>query len=85
MPELSRFLGMAVAIYDRDYAPPHFHAVYGEHETTIDIRTGAVTGHLPRRALSHVEEWRQLHEAELLTAWEEAQVGIPPTEIAPLE
>ena len=47
MPELSRFLGIVIAIYYRDHAPPHFHAVYGEHEATIDIHTGAETGHLP--------------------------------------
>ena len=85
MPELSRFLGIAVAIYYRDHAPPHFHAVYGEHEATISIRTGAVTGHLPRRALTHVEEWRQRHETELLMAWEQAQAGVPPIKIEPLE
>jgi hypothetical protein len=85
MPELSRFLGIVIAIYYRDHAPPHFHAVYGEHEATIDIRTGAVTGQLPRRALSHVEEWRQRHEAELLMAWDQAQAGVPPSKIEPLE
>lgn len=85
MPELSRFLGIVVAIYYRDHAPPHFHAVYREHEAIIDIRTGAVTGHLPRRALSHVEEWRQKHELELLAAWEQVQAGVPPGKIEPLE
>jgi hypothetical protein len=23
----------------REHAPPHFHALYGEHEAQIDIRT----------------------------------------------
>ena len=85
MPELSRFLGIVIAIYYRDHAPPHFHAVYGDHEATIDIRTGAVNGYLPRRALHHVEEWRQKHEAELLIAWTQAQIGVPPSKIEPLE
>jgi len=30
MPVVSRFLGIAIAIYYRDHAPPHFHAIYGE-------------------------------------------------------
>jgi hypothetical protein len=85
MPELSRFLGIVIAIYYRDHAPPHFHAVYGEHEAKMDIRTGVVTGHLPRRALKHIEEWRQRHQVELLTAWMQAQADVPPSKIEPLE
>jgi hypothetical protein len=34
-----------------DYAPPHFHAEYGEYEVTVDILTGAITEHFPKRAL----------------------------------
>ncbi len=32
MPEISRFLGIAIAIFYDDHPPPHFHARYGEHE-----------------------------------------------------
>jgi hypothetical protein len=46
---------------------------------------GAVTGHLPPRALSHVEQWRHRHDAELMIAWEQAQAGAPPDKIEPLE
>jgi len=42
MPEISRFLGIAVAIYPRDHPPPHFHAVYGEYQITVDIESGVV-------------------------------------------
>jgi hypothetical protein len=30
MPEISRFLGIVIAMYYRDHAPPHFHAIYGD-------------------------------------------------------
>ena len=40
MPEISRFLGIVIAMYYRDHAPPHFHAIYGEHEATVNIETG---------------------------------------------
>ena len=70
MPESSRFLVLS----------SRYTTVMTMHRL---IRTGAVNGHLPRRALSDVEEWRQRHEAELLTAWEQAQVGIPPIKIEP--
>ena len=42
MPELSRFLGIVIAMYYRDHPPPHFHAIYGDSEVTIEIATGNV-------------------------------------------
>jgi hypothetical protein len=85
MPELSRFLGIVIAMYYRDHGPPHFHAVYGEFEVTIDIWTGDVSGEMPKRALAHVQEWRELHVAELLLAWAMAQEGKLLRKIRPLE
>ena len=28
MPEISRFLGVIIAMYYKDHPPPHFHAKY---------------------------------------------------------
>ena len=61
MPELSRFLGIVIAMYYRDHAPPHFHAIYGDFEITIEITSSQVNGDFPKRALAHVLEWRTLH------------------------
>ena len=37
----------------REHAPPHFHALYAEHEALIDIRTlENIKGSLPKRALA---------------------------------
>ena len=85
MPELSRFLGIVIGIFPREHPPPHFHAVYGEYQITVDIETGVVHGDFPRRALRHVLEWFDLHQQELLNAWERVQAGFPPKKIAPLE
>jgi hypothetical protein len=30
VPRISIFYGIVIAMYYRDHAPPHFHAVYGE-------------------------------------------------------
>jgi len=49
MPELSRFLGIAIGMFPRDHAPPHFHAVYGEYQITVDIQNGIVHGDFPKR------------------------------------
>jgi hypothetical protein len=37
MPEISRFLGMIIAIFYKDHSPPHFHAKYGEYDITVEI------------------------------------------------
>lgn len=85
MPEISRFLGIVIAMYYRDHAPPHFHAIYGDYEATINISTGEINGHLPKRALAHVQEWRLLHQSELLNAWSLAISQQPLPKIEPLE
>lgn len=54
MPELSRFLGIVIAMYYRDHGPPHFHAIYGDFEITVEIESGKVNGDFPRRALAHM-------------------------------
>ena len=85
MPELCRFFGIVIYMYYKDHAPPHFHAEYGEHEITVEIESGAVTGQFPRRALSLVMEWRSLHQTELLADWALAQSKEPVKAIDPLE
>ncbi|OGR02396.1 MAG: transcriptional regulator [Deltaproteobacteria bacterium RIFOXYA12_FULL_61_11] len=85
MPELSRFLGIIIRMRYREHAPAHFHAEYGDYEITVAIDTGVVTGTFPRRALSAVLEWFQLHQAELKANWEAAMQRKPLTKIEPLE
>jgi hypothetical protein len=85
MPEISRFLGIVIALYYRDHAPPHFHAVYGDYEVTVVISTGEVIGEFPKRALTHVQEWRTLHREELLDTWTLARASRPLPRIDPLE
>ena len=85
MPELSRFLGIVIAMYYNDHGPAHFHAVYGNFDITVEVESGTVRGTFPLRALSHVQEWRELHKAELLQNWELARQRKPLNKIPPLE
>ena len=67
MPTISLFYGIAIQMFWQDHAPPHFHALYGEDEVLIDIRTLEVLqGRLPKRALVLVLEWAAEHRAELM-------------------
>ena len=61
MPELSRFLGIIIAMFYKDHAPPHFHAIYGEYEITVEIESGVINGRFPRCAPRLVLEWLELH------------------------
>jgi hypothetical protein len=85
MPEISRFLGIVIRMFYRDHAPPHFHAEYGEHEITVEIETGEVNGHFPRRALGAVLEWTELHRNELMADWQLAREEQALNRIEPLE
>ncbi len=85
MPESARFLGIVIGMFYNEHGVPHFHAVYGEFEATIEIGSERVHGHLPPRALALVLEWTRLHRQELEDDWQRAREGVPLRRIAPLE
>ncbi|MEI6244664.1 MAG: DUF4160 domain-containing protein, partial [Acidobacteriota bacterium] len=85
MPEISRFFGIAITMFYSEHGLPHFHARYGAHEVSVEIESGLVRGEFPARALGLVLEWRTIHRAELLEAWQAAREHRPLRPIAPLE
>ena len=86
MPTVSQFSGIVIQMFWREHAPPHFHALYGEFEALIDIRTLAVLrGSLPRRALALVLEWAALNRDALMENWELCQQKQSPKKIPPLD
>ncbi len=85
MPTISIFYGIIIQMYWNDHAPPHFHALYAEHEAVIDIRTLAlIEGNLPRRAMALVLEWAQEHRKELEEDWMLCAHNQTPRKINPL-
>ena len=86
MPRLSYFYGIAVYIYYRDHAPPHFHAIYGEHEAVFEIATGLIlAGRLSPLARGLVEDWIATYRNELQQDWELAVASQPLLPIPPLD
>lgn len=86
MPTICMFYGIVIQMFWQDHAPPHFHALYAEHEALIDIRTlEVIRGHLPRRALALVLEWASAHRDELLEDWELCTRLQTPNKIEPLK
>lgn len=85
MPEISRFLGIIITMYYNDHAPPHFHAIYGEHEAIISIDDFRfIKGFLPNRVKGLVIEWASMRKSELLKDWENAVNQKPLNKIEPL-
>ena len=86
MPTISSFYGILIRMYFNEHSPPHFHVKYAEFEATIDIQSLTLSdGKLPRRALNLTLDWAELHQNELLEAWELCQNKQPPNKISPLE
>ena len=86
MPTISQFFGIVIQMFWREHAPPHFHALYGEYEALIDIRTlEVIGGSLPRRALALTVEWAFEHRKELMEDWNICQAKQLPKRIPPLE
>ena len=85
MPIISWFYGIAIRMYFLDHPPPHFHALYAEHEALIDIRTlEIIEGSLPRRALALALDWAREHRDELMEDWNLCRQRQPPKAIEPL-
>lgn len=85
MPTISIFYGIVIQMYYNDHAPPHFHALYGEYDASIDIASlKIIRGSLPGRARALVLEWATEHEAELMEDWNLCRQRQTPHQIEPL-
>ncbi len=86
MPEISRFLGIVIAMYYNEHNPPHFHARYGNFKIEISIKTLTIlAGKLPPKALGLVMEWATLHQDDLMADWALARDNAELKQIDPLE
>jgi hypothetical protein len=86
MPEISRFLGIVIAMYHKEHGVPHFHAKYGEYRGVFSISDlQLIEGYLPKRVLSLVLEWAFEHRNELMEDWNLVVRKKPLREIPPLE
>ena len=86
MPRISEFFGIAIYMYYKEHAPPHFHAIYAQYDAAIGIDPIEVMeGSLPQRVQSLVFEWAGMYQDELRANWELARAGQPLRRIPPLE
>jgi len=86
MPTIAWFYGIAIRMYVRDHPPPHFHAIYGEHEANVSIETGEVIeGVMPNAAKRLIKEWTLARQDQLRKNWQRARAGEQPEKIAGLD
>lgn len=64
------FYGIVIYMYVSEHNPPHFHVWYNDYKAIVTIEEGIVKGSIPRRALTLVYEWLDLHKRELMENWE---------------
>jgi hypothetical protein len=88
MPEISRFLGIVIAMYWESrtkHHRPHFHAKYQEHEASFSIDpVELIAGSLPIKQRHLVEGWAELHTDELKENWDLLISDSNPKRIRPL-
>jgi hypothetical protein len=78
VPVIAEFYGMAVTMYWRDHAPPHFHVMYGSAKALVRIADGEIlAGKLPKTATRIVREWALAHQSELMQNWDRGIVREP--------
>jgi hypothetical protein len=86
MPEISRFLGIVIAIYWKEHGIPHFHAKYGSYRASLSIEDlRLLEGILPPRVLALVVEWAAKNRSELMENWNLAMEKKPLNSIKPLD
>jgi Domain of unknown function (DUF4160) len=72
VPRLSYFHGITIKMYWREghHRLAHFHAYYGEHEASLNVAGEIIVGSLPKHALRLVQDWADLHAAEIEANWQ---------------
>lgn len=72
MPEITRFYGIVIKMFFvREHNPPHFHALYGEYNGLINIKSlEMMEGDLPRKAKDLVNDWAKKNQKELMEMWD---------------
>ena len=89
MPLICSFYGILIRMYFFDaeqHHLPHIHADYQGTQAQFNIGNGEVlAGIFPKVQTRLVQAWIEIHQDELLIAWQLAVNGEHPGKIAPLQ
>jgi hypothetical protein len=74
MPTIAIVEGVKIQMFYNDHAPPHFHAVLGNHELLVAIgRLEVIRGSLPPAKIRRILAWATDHNDELMLNWIKCQ------------
>jgi hypothetical protein len=87
VPTISTFWHITIMMFWNEHVPPHFHVRTKDGmKASINIETLEVLeGDLKRKTLWVVQQWAELHQAELRANWELCRQHANPNAIAPWE
>ena len=72
MPCIKIIDSIKIYIYLRDHNPPHFHAIYAEHEELIEIKSLKIyTGSIPKTQRKKVISWASKNSNYIMEKWKE--------------
>jgi Domain of unknown function (DUF4160) len=61
MPTIHIINSIRIDVYAREHMPPHFHAIYAEHEMLVEICTlASYAGWLPPKKQRLIIQWAQM-------------------------
>ncbi|MFY8005569.1 MAG: DUF4160 domain-containing protein [Chitinophagaceae bacterium] len=68
MPTLYQLNSIKIDIYSREHPPPHFHAIYAEHEILIEIENlQTYAGYMPKKQHKMIIDWASdMHVKKIL-------------------
>ena len=70
---------------NKNYYARNQQILWNHRECSISVLDRVVDGKAPSKVIAKVNEWMNLHEAEILTMWEKAQKGEKIGRIEPLK
>jgi hypothetical protein len=89
MAEISRFFGIIIHMFPERGSPhhrPHLHAKYQEFRAVLALdNIEVLAGQFPPRQQRLLLGWAELHQEELLAAWQIAISGMSPPSVEPLK
>ncbi|HKL32198.1 MAG TPA: DUF4160 domain-containing protein [Tangfeifania sp.] len=77
MPTIKIIDSIKIDLYSREHPPPHFHAIYAEHEELIEIETlNTYIGKIPGTQRKKVTEWAAGNKDYLMGIFKQLNPGL---------
>jgi len=77
MPTIKIIDSVKIDLYSREHPPPHFHAIYAEHEALIKIQDFEIyAGWIPGSKYHKVVIWAKANQEMLMENFKQLNPGL---------